>query len=299
MNRIFLGLLAGVLSPAVPMPSAAEPSTRGPDVAEAADTEHLFGFTEGSDIGLPGEREAESETSGRFGKRGGRFAAIDSGLALKVPLTSWFRIAPGIAFAHYNISRVPGLDDRSTGGFNGGFVETRLRLFDRAEAPFGLTLNVVPSITRRDGGSGAAARGYGSEFGLLADRDLIPDRLYGAVNVSYNLGTVRTASPSATIRGSGTETSGALAYQVLPGLFIGGEIRYLRSYGGLGLDRLAGQAVYLGPTIYAKLSRHAWMSVAWSRQIAGRSGDDDEGSSPLDLAAFDRNQLRVRLGYSF
>ena len=71
-------LLASLLSLAIAAPASAEP--------HGIDTEHLFGFTEGSDIGVPGERELESETTGRLGKRAGRFRAFDSGLALKMPL---------------------------------------------------------------------------------------------------------------------------------------------------------------------------------------------------------------------
>ena len=36
--------------------------------ASVVDSEHLFGFTEGADIGKVGEREAETETIGHFGK---------------------------------------------------------------------------------------------------------------------------------------------------------------------------------------------------------------------------------------
>jgi hypothetical protein len=36
----------------------------------AVDSEHIFGFTEGADIGDEGERELESLTIGRLGKQG-------------------------------------------------------------------------------------------------------------------------------------------------------------------------------------------------------------------------------------
>ena len=44
--------------------------------AEGIDTEHLFGFMIGTDIGNVGEREFQSETTGRFGKNGGRYRAV-------------------------------------------------------------------------------------------------------------------------------------------------------------------------------------------------------------------------------
>src|SRR5262249_11090430 len=37
------------------------------------DTEHMFGFTEGSDIGAKGERELETDSTGRFGRLGGSY----------------------------------------------------------------------------------------------------------------------------------------------------------------------------------------------------------------------------------
>lgn len=260
------------------------------------DTEHLFGFTEGSDIGVPGERELESETTGRVGKRGGRFRAFDSGLALKMPLTDWFRVAPGIAFAAYDIGGVPGLADRSVGTFSGAFIETRFRLLQRDAAPFGLTLNVVPSIGRIDGGTGERARSHGSEFGLLIDRELIPGVLVGAINLGYGLASVRSDLSGATAEGSNLELAGALAYQVRPGFFVGGEARYVRAYGGLALDDFAGDAVYLGPTIYTTLSDRAWLSFTWGRQVSGRAVGERGG---LDLTTFDRHQLRLRIGYTF
>ncbi|ACL55175.1 conserved hypothetical protein [Methylobacterium nodulans ORS 2060] len=260
------------------------------------DSEHLFGFTEGSDIGVPGERELEQETTARIGRlRAGVVRAIDPTLALKLPLSSDFRIAPGLSFSHFDLAATPGLPVRGESGFNGGFVETRLRLLDRRTAPIGLTLSVVPSIGTIDGGSGLAARAYGVEAALLADREIIPGLLVGALNL--NLGLARAEfGGGETVRSSGLEVSGALAYRVRPWLFLGGELRYARAYEGLGLDRFAGAALYLGPTLYAALSEGAWMSFTWGVQVAGGAAADPR---PLDLTNFDRHQLRLRVGLTF
>src|SRR5262249_17490937 len=37
------------------------------------DTEHMFGFTEGSDTGEAGEKELETDSTGRFGKPDGAY----------------------------------------------------------------------------------------------------------------------------------------------------------------------------------------------------------------------------------
>ncbi|WP_232628289.1 hypothetical protein [Methylobacterium sp. Leaf118] len=260
------------------------------------DTEHLFGFTEGSDLGAPPEKELESETTARLGKRGGSFRAVDSALVLKLPLSDRFRVAPGLAFAGYAMRDVPGLDDRSVAALAGGFVETRARLLTREEAPFGLTLNTVIGGSRLDAATGLGARGVSVEAGLLMDREIVPGEVVGAVNVVYALGRSRLDGGNSDQRASNVEVSGAVARRFGPGLFLGLEARYLRAYHGLGLDRFAGQAVYLGPTVYKELTEATWISVTWGTQVSGseaRRGED------RDLTNFDRHQVRLRIGTHF
>jgi hypothetical protein len=79
-------------------------------------------------------------------------------------------------------------------------------------------------------------------------------------------------------------------------LTLGGELRYLRSYDGLGLDAFAGQALFAGPTMYLQISKHFAMSGAWNLQISGRTAT---GGGPLDLTHFERQQAKVRFNYNF
>ena len=260
------------------------------------DTEHLFGFTEGSDIGAPPEKELESETTARLGKRGGTFRAVDSALVLKVPLSDRFRLAPGLAFAGYTLRGVPGLDDRAVAALAGGFIETRARLFTRDEAPFGLTLNTVVGASRLDAATGLGARGVSVEAGLLMDREIVPGEVVAGVNLVYALGRSRLDGIAGDQQASNLEVSGAIAKRLGPGLFLGLEARYLRAYSGLGLDRFAGQAVYLGPTLYRELTEETWVSFTWGTQVSGsevRAGED------RDLTNFDRHQVRLRIGTHF
>jgi hypothetical protein len=293
-----VGLLAAVLmlAPGATVQAQDEREAgenRGSDAE--LDSEHLFGFTEGADIGMAGEKELEQETTGRLGKRGGSFRAFDPTLTLKLPLTNDFRLAPGVSFYGYDTPPAVGLPARTTGGFNGAFLETRVRLLDRRTAPLGLTLNIVPSIGTVDPVYGFGSRSYGSEAGLLLDRELIPGRLIAAANFNYAFASTRRTATNEQALGSGLEVSGALAYQVQPGFFLGGEVRYARAYDGLALDRLSGEAVYLGPTIYHVLSEHAWASFAWNYQLAGHAVGEP---GRRDLSNFDRHQLRLRIGYS-
>src|SRR5712671_7996424 len=78
--------------------------------AEGIDTEHLFGFMIGTDVGNVGEREFQSQTTGRFARSGGSYRAIDQELELEFVPARDIRIEVGSAFAAHNINSVPGLD---------------------------------------------------------------------------------------------------------------------------------------------------------------------------------------------
>src|SRR3954449_1970995 len=79
--------------------------------AEGIDTEHLFGFMIGSDVGNVGERELQSQTTGRFARSGGSYRAIGQELELEfVPIKN-FRVEVGTSFASHYIRGVPGLED--------------------------------------------------------------------------------------------------------------------------------------------------------------------------------------------
>src|SRR6266852_2006297 len=93
--------------------------------ANDVDTEHLFGFTVGSDIGNVGEKELESETSGRFGKREGSYGALSQTLEAKYTPIRNVRIAGSAGVAHFEISGVPGLDDRRQAAFQGLSLDLR------------------------------------------------------------------------------------------------------------------------------------------------------------------------------
>jgi hypothetical protein len=84
--------------------------------------------------------------------------------------------------------------------------------------------------------------------------------------------------------------------QIAPGILIGMEGRFLREYEGFALDHLAGQALFAGPTLYARLSKRLWMISALSAQVTGHAARD--GGS-LDLVNFERYQAKVQFGLEF
>jgi hypothetical protein len=79
--------------------------------AEGIDTEHLFGFMIGTDVSEVGEREFQSQTTGRFVKGGGNYRAIDQEFELEdVPVNN-FRVDLGSAFLSHDIAGVPDFAD--------------------------------------------------------------------------------------------------------------------------------------------------------------------------------------------
>ena len=63
--------------------------------AEGIDTEHLFGFMIGTDVGNVGEREFQSQTTGRFAKNGGNYRAVGQELELEFVPVKNFRVEVG------------------------------------------------------------------------------------------------------------------------------------------------------------------------------------------------------------
>src|SRR5258708_14913820 len=112
MSRRAKALQAAVVSLAALLPACVR--------AEGIDTEHLFGFMIGADVGNVGEREFQSETTGRFGKNGGRYRAFGQEFELEFVPVQNFRIEIGSTFASHLISGVSGLDDQRRRSWQGG-----------------------------------------------------------------------------------------------------------------------------------------------------------------------------------
>ena len=308
----------------------------GDDDDEAAETEDMFGFTQGSSILEKGKVEISGEYQGAFGKRMGRYRASALTSTLAFGLIEGLSIEFGATGNTYATRNVPELDNRNGGGFSGISTELKWQAIKRsATFPVGLTFVVEPTLNWRDADSGGRGRGAGLEARIVLDAELIPKTLFGAVNLTYELekfrsrgrtlfnaegepleGVASGACPSGEAededvletcvasarrlsaeRSSLLGISGALAVQIRPSVFLGGEVRYLRSYAGLGLNRFEGHAVFVGPTLYAKLSENVSISAAFSTQVGGSSKATP--GRRLDLDNFSRHQAKLKISYEF
>jgi hypothetical protein len=260
------------------------------------ETEHMFGFTQGSDIGRPDESEIEISTTARLGRSGIAYNVLSTAVEYKYPLSGAFRINGTATISHYGISAVDGLDNRDQLVVDNVALELDYRFLDRRQAPFGLTLIAVPFFGFVDGSSGAAADQYGSEFVLAADRALIPDRLFAAVNLVYAAARSRDHASGVISDSSSFAFQFGATTRLAPWLYVGAEARYLRACTGIGLDALSGQAVYVGPSLYAPMTRGVTLSAAWNLQAWGQASD---GGGAFDLVNFERHQAVVRVEIDF
>lgn len=130
---------------------------------------------------------------------------------------------------------------------------------------------------------------------MIAGRTL-RDRLFGALNLVFDTERTRVVNGSSVEEAPTFGAGAALAAQVFPDVWLGAETRYLRSYVGLTLDPFAGQAMFAGPTLYAKLGATAWVSAAWNVQLWG-GGAAVPGA--LDLVNFERHEAKLRIGFTF
>ncbi|WP_454649532.1 hypothetical protein [Bradyrhizobium liaoningense] len=260
------------------------------------DTEHIFGFSMGSDIGKPGEIEIEFENVGAFGKRSGSYAAWANLNQIKYTVSDNFRIAPGFALSGQHISGVPGLADHRDVAFSGAALELRYKLVDRAVAPFGLTLHAQPGWSRIDDATGMHIAQYGAEFAALFDRELVKDRLFAAFNVWYGTGGTRETITNLWRHDSEMQLQAAISYAVQPELLFGLGVRYARAYDGGALDRFLGDAIFAGPTFSYSISKEVGISGTWQMQVAGKAIGDNRS---LNLEQFERHQALLRLNLHF
>jgi hypothetical protein len=269
-----------------------------PAVARAAgvDTQFIFGFTQGADVGELGEKEIESQTIGRFGRGDGSYAALTSQLRAEFTPVANFRFEVGAFVDYHAVSNVPGLDDRSAFQFGGVVLEARYRLLNRRSSPVGLTVGVEPRWVRVDDITGDLVSNLGAEFSIAMDKELVQNRLFAAVNVVYEPEWTYTFSSNMHQQQSTFTVSAAVTAQVREGIFFGVESHYVRGYDGIGLNSFAGDAWFVGPTAYLRLAENFAVSAAWSIQASGGAVGVP---GALNLRDFEQHQARLRLEYTF
>lgn len=267
------------------------------DVFHEAESKYLFGFTDGADIGNEGEKAIEYETTGSFKKRGGRYVAIEHELAFEHVPTQNFAYELSAHGLTHSISGVEGFDDRKTSQFSGASAKLRYLIIGRGPgSPIGLTVSAEPEWARIDDTDGTRTRSYSSTFKLVADTELIANRLYAAINLIYEPGTAKGVDADTWERTSSAGVSFGLTYRVTPTIALGIGADYERAYDGLAFQSLNGHALFVGPTMQINFTQKILLAAAFSGQVAGRAVDDPRS---LDLTNFTKYRGNLKLEFEF
>lgn len=273
-------------------------SARAQDTAfHEAETKYMFGFVDGADIGNEGEKAIEFETTGAFQKRGGTYSAVEQEFEFEQVPTQFFAYELSAHAMAHSISGVEGLNDINNVAFSGASAKLRYLIIGRGPgSPIGLTVSAEPEWSRIDGTDGTQTQDYSSDFRIVADTELIPNRLYAAFNVSYVPETEKGEGDSNWQNSSGLGLSTALAYRITPTVAAGAALEYDRAYDGLAFQTFDGHALYVGPTLQINFSPKILLAAAFMAQVAGHAANDPRA---LDLTDFSQYRGNLKFEIEF
>lgn len=291
-----LFLIAGMTSAfAADLPSRkGAPAAPPPPPLACAEKEGIptdaFGFTTGSDVADVGSFGPSLTYGGGFGTRVGTSNSHGGMLQGSYGLLPCFEVGPYL-LGNFTNASAGGLsaDERS---FGAG-VEMKYKLLSRDMHGIGLTAVIDPSFNRTDPDGAGRFTTYNTGLRFFADKTLIPGKLYAALNVSQDL---TWTGPDPYGRSSTFTLAGSLAWQVMDGVYLSGEVRHMRAYNTLGFSKEAGYATFAGPGIYWQATEKLAISAAYNVQLAGKAKDEPGN---LDLTNFSQHLVKVKIAYSF
>ena len=290
-------LLIGVLT----VPGAVAAMEAGEEI----DDDHLFAFAEGTDIGEAGDTELENGSFFRFGKKSGDYFAFQQvETPAVVVATSRLKLLGSAAWDDWQIDDVPGFDDRSTFAFGELSGTVRYQLMNRDKSGIGFDLQVEPSWSPREDGSGEKVTSYAAPVAALVDYEFVKGKVIGILNAEYEPEWTRSQGEWEKESGLNfSEAVMALWPSHVFGLmfFYGVGTQQLTSFEGLGLDSLVGWATFVGPQFcFHNHEGTFWLIGGWGFQVGGHANNADGlSTSNLNLVDFERNRATVRFGFSF
>jgi hypothetical protein len=192
---VFTGVPSALADKVTQQAGGEAPSSDVPDVPG----ENIFGFTDPTDVGKPGDTGLASENTGRAGKRMGRYFTLQSKTELGRTLDENTWGAVSLFDSYYRVRDVPDLDrNLNRTAFDGLSFEIARRIIERsATNPFAVTFALEPRWARLDGVAGTRVETYLVEGKLLVDAVIVPEELFWAMNLNYAPGVQRTVEPGA------------------------------------------------------------------------------------------------------
>jgi hypothetical protein len=264
------------------------------------ETKHIFGFTEGTDVGDVGGKELEFETTGAIGKfGGGRYNGLEQLASYETAPTARLGFEASLHGLSQQIANVYGLQTLSQTNFSGvSFLPKWIFIMRGVDAPFGLAASIEPEWDRIDPVSGAHANHFVLPVKICFDAGPIDKKLYFAANLLYSpeLENQRGYGISHYALAGG---SAALSYRVTPQVTFGGEVEYYEAYTSLAFRNWAGSGTYIGPTFHFQINDKAFVAGAWSVQVANKIPAGAEGLASYNQSDFSAQRGRLTFAIAF
>jgi hypothetical protein len=259
------------------------------DGSNGVNTWVIFGFTEGSDVGLAGERALFQDAFLRASGRQDGFRALDNSLGIAYAPTDRFVVWIGGVATFETGGQAQADADLGSYHAVGITAGAKYQFLSRQESPFGVSLQVSPSW--QPIGNGPAEIRSGELRGII-DRAL-GGGWYSALNVAVQPER-ETGNQGFSAYSTTVEISGAITHQLGGDVFLGGELRALKKTDTARFWDAGTRSLHLGPTLFVQLGASGYLGLSWSVQIA--SDVNPAGGSDL---ALERHHVRLKSGFSF
>ena len=266
-----------------------------PQIAHA--DENYFAYSYGSETLPKGGTEAYLWVTDRREKDLGSYNAQDYKFELEHGFSDRFQASAYVNFVSHHIDGLApelGNQDRDF-AWNGIQASFKYAFTSPYKDGIGVALYVEPGFSRYGKKSGERANQVSLETKLLLQKNFLNDKLILVGNV--------TAEQEFEHVGGGEweselefEVSSGLAYNVAPGLHLGAEGRYTAAYENFPNEfQRSDYAIFLGPTVHYA-TRKWWATLSYQPQI---SGGPKVRSTSLNLADYEKREIRLKLGYNF
>src|SRR4051794_12990894 len=157
-----------------------------PSTWREIETKYIFGFTEGSGIGIEGEKEVSIDTEARLGKRGARYWGSETKIEFEYTPNQYIELEFGPFISHHNIKNIIDLNNLNQTTFGGFFGEVRYQVLDRPSSqPLAITASAEIERRRIDETGGDRVNNWELELKLNADLELIRNQLYLGMSLLY------------------------------------------------------------------------------------------------------------------
>ena len=257
-----------------------------------ADEENLLGYTEDTEIVIPGRWETYHWLTHRTGKAGGSYHATDYYAEFEYGLTLRSQISLYLTAADYRIAAVPGFDDRKYTGFTGLRTAYKYLLRDHEHDGYGLAFYLEPEYGTAAKASGERVREYALETKLIYQRESLDEKYVYLANLTLEPEVAR--EQGTTKHELKIDFSHGASVHVAGAWHAGVENRWLAVFGHWQLHQVETYAGFIGPALHYGGARW-WFTATWLRQFTGWPAN----LYGLALDEFERDEFRLKFCFNY